>query len=57
MKRRIVPVALALCLALALLSLGARAAETGPAWGTEVQWSYDEDTYRKRPHAGGRPAL
>lgn len=45
MKRRIVPVALALCLALALLSLGARAAETGPAWGTEVQWSYDEDTY------------
>lgn len=45
MKRRIVPVALALCLALALLSLRARAAETGPAWGTEVQWSYDEDTY------------
>lgn len=45
MRRRIVPAALALCLALVLLSMYAGAAETGPQWGTEVQWSYNEDTY------------
>ena len=43
MRKWIAPAAL--CLALALLPLGAQAAETGPQWGTEVQWSYDEDTY------------
>lgn len=45
MRRRIVPAALALCLALVLLSMYAGAAETGPQWGTEVQWSYNEDTH------------
>ena len=44
MRNRITPAALALCLILALLSMGAQAAETGAEWGKEVTWSYDENT-------------
>ena len=44
MKRRIVPVALALCLALALLPANVRAAETEGEWGENITWSYHENT-------------
>ena len=44
MKKRLPAVLLALCLTLTLLPGDAWAAETAPQWGTEVQWSYNEDT-------------